>query len=151
MKVVAIVPAAGMGARMNHRVPKQYLPLGGRPIVARTIMTLQSFPVIDEIVGRTDDIIVTPEGRRVGRLDPIFKGGLGIKEAQIIQTSKDEILIRIVKSESYSSKDLEFLSDQLRKRIGLSMNIRFEIVPQIERDRNGKFRSVVSLVGSRSR
>ncbi len=104
------------------------------------------FPVIDEIVGRTDDIIVTPEGRRIGRLDPIFKGGLGIKEAQIIQTGQGEIVMRVVKNERYSPRDVEFLSDQLRKRVGDSMKIRFEFVPEIKKEKNGKFKSVISLV-----
>jgi len=105
-------------------------------------------PIIGEIHGRTDDIILTPDGRPVGRLDPVFKGGLGIKEAQIIQTRRDEILFRIVKDEGYSSNDLEFLTLQLRKRIGNTMRIKFEFVPEIKRDKNGKFRSVISLIGS---
>ena len=57
LRVVAIVPAAGRGLRMNHHLPKQYLPLGGKPIVARTLLRLQSFAVIDEIflaVGREE-------------------------------------------------------------------------------------------------
>ena len=50
MKIVAIVPAAGRGIRMNHSLPKQYLPLGGKPIIARTFMALEKFPLIDEIL-----------------------------------------------------------------------------------------------------
>ena len=50
MKIVAIVPAAGRGTRMNHSLPKQYLPLGGKPIIARTFMVLENFPLIDEIL-----------------------------------------------------------------------------------------------------
>lgn len=104
------------------------------------------FPIITSILGRTDDIIVTPDGKRVGRLDPIFKGTLGVKEAQIIQTQQNEIVMKVVKKEDYSSKDMEFLSDELHKRVGASMRIKFEFVSEIEKDPNGKFRSVVSLV-----
>ncbi len=50
MKVVAIVPAAGRGRRMNHSLSKQYLPLGGKPILARTLLALESSPLIDEIL-----------------------------------------------------------------------------------------------------
>lgn len=50
MKIVAIVPAAGRGIRMNHSLPKQYLPLGGKPIIARTFTVLEKFPLIDEIL-----------------------------------------------------------------------------------------------------
>lgn len=111
----------------------------------------RQFPVVGEILGRTDDIIITPEGRPVGRLDPVFKGGLGVEEAQIVQTKKDEILLRLVKNDRYSVKDQDFLTLELRKRVGHSMAIAFEFIPKIERDKNGKFRAVISLLGSNRR
>ncbi|MCK4675458.1 MAG: 2-C-methyl-D-erythritol 4-phosphate cytidylyltransferase [Gammaproteobacteria bacterium] len=36
----AIVPAAGIGKRMQSTTPKQYLPLNGRPVLEHTINTL---------------------------------------------------------------------------------------------------------------
>ena len=36
----ALVPAAGVGKRMGSTVPKQYLPLAGRPVIARALATL---------------------------------------------------------------------------------------------------------------
>lgn len=36
----AVVPAAGLGARMKADVPKQYLPLGGRPVIEHTLHRL---------------------------------------------------------------------------------------------------------------
>lgn len=36
----AIVPAAGIGSRMLSDVPKQYLPLNGRPVLEHTVNTL---------------------------------------------------------------------------------------------------------------
>jgi 2-C-methyl-D-erythritol 4-phosphate cytidylyltransferase/2-C-methyl-D-erythritol 2,4-cyclodiphosphate synthase len=49
-KVVAIVVAGGAGMRMGEKVPKQFLPLGGRPIVDRTISALAASPQIDGIL-----------------------------------------------------------------------------------------------------
>lgn len=49
MRVVAIVPAAGHGHRMNHNVSKQYLPLGGKPILVHTLGALARSPLIDDI------------------------------------------------------------------------------------------------------
>lgn len=46
---VALVLAGGAGARMNHAVPKQYLPLEGVPIVVRTLQAFQACPQIDAI------------------------------------------------------------------------------------------------------
>ena len=49
-KIVAIVVAGGAGKRMGGKVPKQFLPLGGRPIVDRTISALAASPQIDGIL-----------------------------------------------------------------------------------------------------
>ncbi|MEK6778029.1 MAG: 2-C-methyl-D-erythritol 4-phosphate cytidylyltransferase [Candidatus Deferrimicrobiota bacterium] len=49
-KVVAIVVAGGAGRRMGGEVPKQFLPLGGRPILDRTISALAASPAIDGIL-----------------------------------------------------------------------------------------------------
>lgn len=49
-KVVAIVVAGGAGKRMGGGVPKQFLLLGGRPILDRTISVFAASPSIDGIV-----------------------------------------------------------------------------------------------------
>ena len=55
MKVIALIPAAGMGKRMRAGVNKQYLLLAGVPIVARTISVFENSPLVDDIY------IITPE------------------------------------------------------------------------------------------
>jgi len=49
MKVAAIIPAAGVGRRMQQNTPKQYLTLGGRPILATTLAIFEQMPEITEI------------------------------------------------------------------------------------------------------
>jgi len=49
MKVIALVPAAGMGKRMGAQINKQYLLLAGKPIVAHTLQVLEDAPFIDDI------------------------------------------------------------------------------------------------------
>ena len=48
--VVALVPAAGRGLRMGGSVPKQFLSLGGEPLIVQSLRALQAAPVIDQIV-----------------------------------------------------------------------------------------------------
>jgi 2-C-methyl-D-erythritol 4-phosphate cytidylyltransferase len=48
--VVALVPAAGRGLRMGGSVPKQFLALGGEPLIVQSLRTLQAAPVVDQIV-----------------------------------------------------------------------------------------------------
>ncbi|MCM2356624.1 MAG: 2-C-methyl-D-erythritol 4-phosphate cytidylyltransferase [Geobacteraceae bacterium] len=55
MKVIALIPAAGMGKRMGAGINKQYLLLDGKPIVAHTISIFESAPFVDAIY------LITPE------------------------------------------------------------------------------------------
>src|SRR5580765_2683772 len=48
--VVALVPAAGRGLRMGGSVPKQYLSIGGEPLIVQSLRTLQAAPVVGQII-----------------------------------------------------------------------------------------------------
>lgn len=45
-----VVPAAGRGARFGGEVPKQYLEVGGEPLVAHTLRALLSHPGVEGAV-----------------------------------------------------------------------------------------------------
>ncbi|ABB30309.1 2-C-methyl-D-erythritol 4-phosphate cytidylyltransferase [Geobacter metallireducens RCH3] len=49
MAVFALIPAAGMGKRMGASINKQYLLLGGMPILARTLEVFERSPLVDGI------------------------------------------------------------------------------------------------------
>jgi 2-C-methyl-D-erythritol 4-phosphate cytidylyltransferase len=49
MKVIALIPAAGMGKRMGAGINKQYLLLNEKPIVAHTISLFENAPFVDDI------------------------------------------------------------------------------------------------------
>ena len=46
----AVVPAAGIGTRMNAVIPKQYLPLDGRPVLEHTLKRLLSIEQVSGLV-----------------------------------------------------------------------------------------------------
>jgi 2-C-methyl-D-erythritol 4-phosphate cytidylyltransferase len=49
-RTVAIVPAAGRGLRMGGSVPKQFLSIGGQPLIVHSLRALQASSAIDAIV-----------------------------------------------------------------------------------------------------
>jgi len=100
-------------------------------------------PCLRELTGRTDDVLLTPDGRRVGRLGHAFKDSLSIREAQIVQDAADTVTVKVVFREEPSMRELEKVGRELRFRLGPSMRIRFETVDMIPRDGNGKFHFVV--------
>lgn len=100
--------------------------------------------VLASVKGRTDDLIYTLSGTPVGRLDPIFKGGNGIKYAQIIQSKNGDVLLKLVPDEDYKPSHGESLREELIKRLGRETPVNIQVVDGIEKSSNGKFRPVVS-------
>jgi phenylacetate-CoA ligase len=107
----------------------------------------RSLPVFGEIEGRSDDVLVTPDGRRVGRLDPVFKEAAAVREAQIVQESPRLIRVRVVPAERFQAADAARITQALRQRIGEEIEIVVETVPEISRGSAGKFRAVVRRNG----
>jgi 2-C-methyl-D-erythritol 4-phosphate cytidylyltransferase len=50
LKTIALIIAGGKGQRMQSPTAKQFLLLGGEPILARTIAVFEACPVVDEIL-----------------------------------------------------------------------------------------------------
>ena len=75
----ALVPAAGFGARMGHELPKQYLPLAGRPMIFHALNTLCTSPEITMVfvvLAPDDNLFHSYDWSRFGdKLQPLFCGG----------------------------------------------------------------------------
>ncbi len=107
----------------------------------------RTLPELQEITGRLDDVIVTPEGRRVGRLDTVFKVDMRIREAQVVQETQDEVRVLVVPAEGFGPSDVESIRRRLQDRLGPRIRISIHEVAGIPRTPAGKFRAVVSLIG----
>jgi len=109
----------------------------------------RTLPLVASLEGRLDDVVVTPEGRRVGRLDPVFKADLPIREAQIVQTSPERVALRVVPAPGYGPAVAADLARRLGARLGPSMEVAVEEVERLPRGGAGKLRGVVSEIGRR--
>lgn len=105
----------------------------------------RSMAVMASIEGRVDDFVFTPDGRRIGRLDPVFKADMPIREAQIVQDNVTEITVRYVPAPGLQPAHLAELDKRLHDRLG-EMAISYLPVKEIARGPNGKFRAVVSKI-----
>jgi phenylacetate-CoA ligase len=132
---------------VNRTMPLLRYKLGDRVALREGACACgRSFPMLASILGRTDDVLVTPSGRPLGRLDPVFKPLSGLRATQIVQPSVDRLVVKAVVDRTFSRKDAETLLYELRKRTGDEMNVALEFVDTIPKDANGKFRAVVSLI-----
>ena len=78
-RIFALVPAAGQGTRMGDALPKQYVPLAGRPMMFHSVETLASVPRIVSVI-----VILAPMDRHWGehdwsafpdKIEAMFAGG----------------------------------------------------------------------------
>jgi 2-C-methyl-D-erythritol 4-phosphate cytidylyltransferase len=60
----ALVPAAGLGKRMGHELPKQYLPLAGEPMIAHALRTLCGSPDVSTVF-----VVLSPNDTLFQRYD----------------------------------------------------------------------------------
>jgi phenylacetate-CoA ligase len=100
-------------------------------------------PILAEILGRRDDVIITPDGREVGRLSPVLKG-YPIEDGQYIQDETGRLTVLLVPSRPLGENILASLEKELRKRVGPDLPVAFRCVEAIPRGPGGKFRAVIS-------
>jgi phenylacetate-CoA ligase len=108
----------------------------------------RKMPVIEGLLGRSDDVVVTPDGRRVGRLDPIFKAVSSFYESRIVQDEADHVRVEYVADAEVPDAERVTLLTELRNRLGPAMRVDVVRVTAIPRTRRGKLRMVVNEMTS---
>ena len=78
LTLYALIPAAGAGTRLRGEVPKQFLPLAGKPMLWHAVKALCAAPIANVFV------VLAPEDKQfaqfdwspfAGKLEPLYCGG----------------------------------------------------------------------------
>ncbi len=103
------------------------------------------FPVIEEITGRLEDTVIGKDGREMVRFHGIFVGLPHVVEGQIVQNTLDDFSINIVAMGILSTHEKEVIEQRMKSQLG-EIHINFNLLNEIPRGANGKFKAVVSEV-----
>lgn len=125
MSYVALIPAAGAGARMGAAAPKQYLPLAGRPMLYHSIKCMAVPPVETVFVVLAPDDTTFAQfdwGEFGGRLEPLYCGGAtrrdsvhnGLIAAMAAVDADDWVLVHDAARPCLPRADLARLIDTLK-------------------------------------
>lgn len=106
----------------------------------------RAMPVIQEVAGRLEDVVIGPDGRAMVRFHGIFVDQPHIREGQIVQEALDRIRVKVVVTDGYGHSDEVEVARRIRQRLGPSVQVIVEPVAAIPRTKAGKFRAVVSLL-----
>jgi len=104
----------------------------------------RQMPVIKEVIGRIEDVVVGPDGRQMVRFHGVFVNQPHVQEGQIIQESLSLIHVKVVPTKDFGEQDVEDIVHRVQQRLGNEVQVKVETVMEIPRTKAGKFRAVIS-------
>ncbi|NLP58146.1 phenylacetate--CoA ligase family protein [Lutibacter sp. B1] len=130
---------------LNYDQPLIRYKIGDRVKLAenQTSKSGLEMPIIEEIEGRIEDVIIGKEGQKMVRFHAIFVDIQSIIMAQVIQNSIEEIHIKLIVDNFYDASSEKIMIDRIKNQLG-DVNIIFEYVSTIENSENGKYKAVIS-------
>ena len=106
-------------------------------------------PVVERIGGREGDVLFSSERGRIGSAGlstALYKLPSRLKESQIQQLGKDSFVFRYIPmGQLLTPQEITTIDEELRKRLGQSIELQIEQVELIPKGANGKSRLVVGF------
>lgn len=103
----------------------------------------RGMPVIKEVVGRLEDVLVGPDGRRMVRFHGVFVDQPNVREGQVIQETLSRIRVKVVTSDGFGESDIRDIQERVKQRMG-EVEVIVEPVSEIPRTKAGKFKAVIN-------
>jgi phenylacetate-CoA ligase len=101
-------------------------------------------PILKEVVGRLEDVVVGPDGRLMVRFHGIFVDQPHIREGQIIQEAIDHIRVKVVAADGFGEADVRDVVQRVHQRLTSAVRVEVETVSSIPRSKAGKFQAVIN-------
>lgn len=105
----------------------------------------RNMPIVEEILGRTEDIVTGADGRQMVRFHGIFINIPSIVEGQIIQHTTTEFEIKLVLSNPLTVEEKQMIHKRMESQLG-QVQVTITPVDSIPRTKSGKFKAVISHV-----
>jgi phenylacetate-CoA ligase len=107
----------------------------------------RTLPLMKKIMGRTTDILRFKTGAVLSgpSLTLIFKD-FDIKQYQVVQTSDDSMVLKIIKGKNFNERDAENIYEVLKDAAGNEVEVKFEFTDYIQPTKSGKWKIVIREV-----
>lgn len=104
----------------------------------------RNFPVIDEIIGRVEDVVIGKDGRQMVRFHSIFTNLPNVIKAQVVQEDTDVFTIN-VETDGLTGEERELIKKRMESQLG-KIHLTIDETNSIPLTANGKFKAVISKV-----
>jgi phenylacetate-CoA ligase len=110
----------------------------------------RTLPVLREVQGRTTDFVVAEDGTVMHGLALIYilRDLAGLRSFKIVQESRSRIRVLLVPEPGFDLRLLDEIKAGFRARLGPQVEVHTELLPELQAERSGKFRYVVSHVAA---
>jgi phenylacetate-CoA ligase len=133
----------------SHEVPFIRYATGDVGVVSqRRCPCGRALPLLERIEGRSNDIIVAPDGRMINSLALIYgvREIEGVEQFRIRQTAVDRFHVELVTNARFSPASEDRIRAAWTQLLRAPLTVTFEHRRELSRDPSGKFRHVVSEV-----
>ena len=130
---------------LNYDQPLIRYRIGDRVTLAvsQSSKSISGFPIIKEIDGRIEDVIIGVDGRKMVRFHSIFINVNGLQAAQVIQHKLDFLEINLVVNNSYSKESEKTIFKRLESQLG-KIKVKYSYLNSLPLTKGGKIKAVVS-------
>jgi phenylacetate-CoA ligase len=133
----------------NKVMPFIRYKIGDRARISKRTCTCgRNLPLIEEVIGRSFEIIEFPNGNKVGGSfwTLVMRSVPGVKDFQVVQEAIDQITINYISEEGNIKESLNNLKKRIEEYSGPRLKINFNEVDESPLTKGGKFQFVVSNI-----
>ncbi len=131
----------------NYAMPFIRYETGDEAVITTDVCSCgRGLPLLQDIRGRSVDVLITPEGKKVHGwflLYIFWEYDRGIKEYQVVQNSVDTLEIKLVVTDDFDESQLDVICAVIHEK-SAGWHIEFRFVDRIERAGNAKYKYIVN-------
>ena len=101
-------------------------------------------PIIEEVIGRTSELMILPDGRRLSSAIVSYAMPRGVSKFRTHQRSPADIDISLLVNEHFRESDIPVIEKKLRTQLGNAVSLNIHAVDDLPADASGKFREFIS-------
>ena len=105
----------------------------------------RKYRLLQRIEGRLQELIVTKNDRLISMTQINMHSDVfdNVKQFQFYQDTKGELVFNIVKKDSYTDRDTQYIIEELYKKLGEDVDLTIKCVNEIPRTQSGKYRFLI--------
>ena len=130
----------------NYGMPLIRYDIGDRGSWATSQSGRLPYPVLETVEGRSLDVVVCPNGNRIGGTfwTILLRNRPGLRQFRVIQTAPAALTVEFLRDPAVDRPDFDYFTAKIHETCGEEMSVQFEEVDAIDVTPGGKARLVES-------